>query len=316
MLNGDIMFKKNKNEEKAFRRNLEKRLKDNHLVEHLISFYDKQIEEMVISLFLYHLNNDVCLSDDYLTRYSFLLKNEHYLEANHRNRFSKTREFSNFDLFELYFERHFEKIKEGMEECDGFEGILNDKKEIMVCFHETKELNEKKENFLKLRKNPILSKFMDVITIMFLGLGFSLLYQIGINNITLSIAVCCGLTFSFIQSSGEYFEKNRFKYKINKIFPKTFVKSINFVSSLYMSLYLLITVFMLVFTAALIAGHANAVFGFENEMISKVSCFLLTLLSGYWQFRKSIYEKRYFMFKNLERRKSRDDIYKLLNEMK
>lgn len=304
------MFLENKTNdvELDFQRKLERKIKDKDLVEHLISFYDKQIEELVVSIFLFHLDGEACLSDEYLTRYSFLLKNEHYLEANHKNRFVKTRDIAKFEMFDVYFEKHFDEIKTDFKDCEAFDKILKDKDDILNEFQKTKNINEIKEHFLKLRKNNFSSRFMDLSTVLFLGVCFSLLYQLGINKTTIGIAFALSITFTFIQSSGYIFETNRFKYKVNKIFPKTFMKSLNFVSSLYMSCYVFATLIMLLGTSLFIANYSSLVFGFEVDYVSEALTFFISSISGYWQFRRAIYEKRYFMTKLLEKKKSKDEM--------
>lgn len=309
------MFEKNKDAETIFQRKLEKKIKDSDLVAHLTAFYDKQIEEMVISLFLYHLSKNICLSDEFLTKYSFLFRNEHYIEAIHKQRLIKVRDLSKFELFEIYFERHFEDLKTEFEGCENFAQIIDDKNEMIEEFHKTKELNEAKERYLKLRKEPIGSRIMDVCTFLFLGICMSLIYQVGLNSTTISIAVGAAVTFNFIQSAGEYFEKVRFKYRINKILPKTFIKSINAISSIYLTLYLVFTSFILGIITFSIAMQADIVFGFEQEYIGEVIAFCVSYLAGYWQFRKAVYNQRYFMFKKLEESKSKDDMYVFYNSL-
>lgn len=301
------------NHRDIFIKKLERKLKDKDLTEHLITFYEKQIEEMVVSLFLYHLNDSVCLSDDYLTKYSFLLKNNHYLEATHKNRLIKTRDISSFELFEETFNHYFDELKKDLVETKNFEKILNDKNEIINEFRKTKHLNEVKSSFLKLRKNFIISKIMDLSTVLFLGICFSLIYQLGLNVITLSIAILFGISFTLIQSSGEYLEKNRFKYNVNKVLPKTFMKSINFISSIYMILYVLGTICLSFITIGMLSKQSHAIFGFENDIISQITIFVISGIASYWEFRKAVYNKRYFMFKDLESKKDKNDIYVFLN---
>ena len=108
-------------------------------------------------------------------------------------------------------------------EIDEDEKLKSAKEKIFSIYDKEHEYISKKKYYLEMKKGKVFSKTMEVGTLLFAALCAALIYNTGLTEYSISLAVLLGLTFTFVSSAGEYFEKLRFRHKMQKVLPSKFI---------------------------------------------------------------------------------------------
>ena len=293
-----------------YQRKLEKELKSKEYSDALFNSYSHQIKELAVLFAIKYSTEEEVSKETELSKYSFLLSKENYIEHAEKEIEKKVKELSIVDCFKEIFNKeliqlNFKENKESKKE----------KEKMFMLFEEEHDMKGKKRYYLEMKKNKMISKVMEFAAIMFSGVCIALLYNVGMTEYLVSLSILLALSFTFISSTGEFFENIRFQHKIQKVMPNKLKKGLNFVSFCYFIIFSLFTIILCVSSYIVLIEKMDLVFGLKNEETRNIIVMILFLLTTYWHFRSSVYQKRYSVFKKFEEDNSKEDVKQFLTHI-
>jgi len=293
-----------------FNDSINKKIKDEDLKSFMFNCFEDKVKEIAILTIAHCEGNEVFKKNEKLVKYTFLLQKDNYVEYSYNNIDKKIKEISSIEVFKEVFE---ETIKEL--EIDEDEKLKSAKEKIFSIYDKEHEYISKKKYYLEMKKGKVFSKTMEVGTLLFAALCAALIYNTGLTEYSISLAVLLGLTFTFVSSAGEYFEKLRFRHKMQKVLPSKFIKGLNAMSFCYFLIFLTITVILFSFSFIGIVKTSREILGLQNDVIRNGFILITFSIAAYWHFRSAVYQKRYSMFEKFESINTREDVSQFLTHI-
>lgn len=299
------------NKIESYENKLMKKIKNKDFALDMMNVYEKKIEEMIVVIALKNKKIETIKENKELFKYSFLLSKECYIDYFHSNIRKKIKEVAGVDCFKEIVEKKIKKLNLENDEC-----MKKEKNRIFIIFDEENLLKNKKRYYLQMKRGFLFSKSMELASIMFAALCMSLVYSLGVNEYLLSLTILLSLTFTFVHASGEYFEKIRFRYKLEMTNPNKIKKGLNFMSFCYFILFSSLTIILFTFSYLALVKEVENVIGLQNEILRNGITLILFSMSVYWHFRSAVYQKRYFMFQKFEFDNEESTVIRFLSHLK
>lgn len=276
-----------------FKIKLEKKLQDKDLAESLILYYEDLTQRIIDNILLKHIDKKI------LTEKLDLKEDLNFNSADYYSK--KLKELTAFECFEYKLDEALNKNIEALEEILTEDDLKILKIEKEICLKKYKKLKKMKEReiiFLGNENHIIKNSFFKYSIYLYLIFSLYILIQSGFTSATLSIAVLLSLSFSTIYSTGEYFEKLRFRSKRTKIVKQKFLlKGVNFISILYFICFSIITILLSCSSIFFMLKQTSIIFSNNNiALIENLLMTVLFTLTSFKCFKVGMYNKRELMY--------------------